>query len=335
MTVVYLILLYFVCIILGRRFDKKNITILLFLVPFMIFAVVTRPDTLPDITGYTQVIQYNLDNRWEPSFNLICKIGYIVGNPVTTVFLIYASISIIGRVYYLKKMSPYFWGSMIVYSSYYYIYNDMIQMRAAVATMLLLPIIIAAKERKIGPYILLVILATLFHFSAVVFIFIYFLNANNINKKTWIGAIVVSFVLVIAGIYLTPLINYIGWGPVHSLFVHYYEDSDIEEFVNIYSILHVGQVLCAIFLLFKVDRIKDVSPYFILALKIFVIGLCIKTIFSDLPIVANRSSELFTSIEIFLIPSAFLALCKKRELCYILTVLYSMIFFVYSLKTWF
>ena len=73
----------------------------------------------------------------------------------------------------------------------------------------------------------------------------------------------------------------------------------------------------------------------VVALKIFVIGLCIKTVFSDLPVVANRSSELFTSIEVFLIPTALYGFFKKQLLYVTINILYSLIFFTYSLITWF
>ena len=335
MTLYSLIFIYVFCVILGFNNQKKYSGVLFFLIPVMIAVVVTRPDTLPDINGYTQVIRYNLDNRWEPSFNLLRNIGHKTSNPVFVVFLLYAMISVVGRVYFLRKMSPYFWGSMIVYTGYYFIYNDMIQIRAAVATMLLLPIIITAIDGRRILFWALVVLSVCFHYSAAIFAFIYFIKPNKIKNKIWIGALFVSFALAISGIYLTPLIDYIGWAPVHSLFVHYYEDSDIEQYVNVFGLVHIGQVICALFMLIVVDRIKSVSPYLILSLKLFVIGLCIKTTFSDLPIVANRSSELFTSIEVFLIPAALYGYFKNKRLSYITTVLYSLIFFIYSLKTWF
>ena len=335
MTSVFLIIVYLICVLSGTDFRNRGTKILFILVPVMIILVVTRPDTLPDITGYKQVIQNDLEHRWEPSFYVINYIGHLFGNPVTIVFLIYALISVIGRVYFLKRISPYFWGSMIVYTSYYFIYNDMIQMRAAVATMLLLPIMKSVIERNIKLFFALVFLASLFHYSAAIFCIIYFIKPFEIKAKLWIGAIVLSFTLVSAGFYLTPLIDLIGFAPIHSLFIHYYVDSDIDEAVNVFSVLHVGQVICAMFMLIKINRISSVSPYFILALKLFVIGLCIKTTFSDLPVVANRSSELFTSIEIFLIPTAFYGYFKNKRFSYLLTVAYSLVFFVYSLKSWF
>lgn len=335
MTKYCLIFIYVLCVALGLNNRRKYNGVLYFLVPFMIAIVVTRPDTLPDIGGYTQVIQYNLDNRWEPSFNILRSIGHKTGNPVFVVFLLYAIISVIGRIYFLRKISPYFWGSMIVYTGYYFIYNDMIQIRAAVATMLLLPIILAAVDRKTIIFWALVVLSVCFHYSAAIFGIVYFIKPDRINKKLWIGAIFVCFAMAMSGFYLTPLLDYIGWGPVHSLFVHYYEDSDIEQSVNVFGLVHVGQVMCALFMLAVVDKIKNISPYLILALKLFVIGLCVKTIFSDLPVVANRSSELFTSVEVFLIPAALYAYFKNKRFSYITTVVYSLVFFIYSLHTWF
>lgn len=203
---------------------------------------------------------------------------------------------------------------MVVYIGYYFIYNDMIQIRAAVATMLLYPIMISARNRKFKRFTFLVFLSTLFHYSSIVYFVIYLLNADSIKKWQWIGVIFICYALAITGLYITPIIGYIGWEPVNSLFIHYYSDSIIEENVNIFNIVHLGQVFCALFMLFIVDKIKYVSPFLIVALKIFVIGLCIKTVFSDLPVVANRSSELFTSIEVFLIPTALYGFFKKQYL---------------------
>lgn len=88
-----------------------------------------------------------------------------------------------------------------------------------------------------------------------------------------VGVIFICYALAITGLYITPIIGYIGWEPVNSLFIHYYSDSIIEENVNIFNIVHLGQVFCALFMLFIVDKIKYVSPFLIVALKIFVIGL--------------------------------------------------------------
>lgn len=352
MTVFLLILVYVICVFfsfskisrttystVSGQLCKKKANIIeyihWFLLPLLIFIVVTRPDTLPDIIPYRETIQYYLNNRWEPSFNFIRYIGWKTSDPVGTVFLIYAILSVTGRVYYIKKISPFFWGSMVVYIGYYFIYNDMIQIRAAVATMLLYPIMISARNRKFKRFTFLVFLSTLFHYSSIVYFVIYLLNADSIKKWQWIGVIFICYALAITGLYITPIIGYIGWEPVNSLFIHYYSDSIIEENVNIFNIVHLGQVFCALFMLFIVDKIKYVSPFLIVALKIFVIGLCIKTVFSDLPVVANRSSELFTSIEVFLIPTALYGFFKKQLLYVTINILYSLILFTYSLITWF
>lgn len=303
--------------------------------PLLIFIVVTRPDSLPDINGYMEVIQYNLNNRWEPSFNMLRYIGRKTSSPVFVVFFIYAIISVTGRIYYLKKISPYFWGSMTVYIGYYFIYNDMIQIRAAVATMLLYPIMISSYEKKLKLFLLLVLISTLFHYSSLAYIFIYFLDGKSMKKWWWIGAIFICYALSVTGTYLTPLIGLISWGPVSSLFIHYYDDSVIDENVNIFSLLQIGLVFCALFMSLYINKLKNASPYFIFALKLYIIGICIKTAFSDLPVVANRSGELFTSIEVFLIPTAIYGFFKSKPIIFIINLIYSMIFFSYSLKTWF
>lgn len=142
MTVFLLILVYVICVFfsfskisrttystVSGQLCKKKANIIeyihWFLLPLLIFIVVTRPDTLPDIIPYRETIQYYLNNRWEPSFNFIRYIGWKTSDPVGTVFLIYAILSVTGRVYYIKKISPFFWGSMVVYIGYYFIYNDM------------------------------------------------------------------------------------------------------------------------------------------------------------------------------------------------------------------
>ena len=119
MTVFLLILVYVICVFfsfskisrttystVSGQLCKKKANIIeyihWFLLPLLIFIVVTRPDTLPDIIPYRETIQYYLNNRWEPSFNFIRYIGWKTSDPVGTVFLIYAILSVTGRVYYLS-----------------------------------------------------------------------------------------------------------------------------------------------------------------------------------------------------------------------------------------
>lgn len=342
MTVYFLFLFYFSFVFLSfaavnLRWNDyiKSKNVLLIIIPLMIYTVVTRPDTLPDINGYVDVIIYDADIRWEPTFFLFRYLGKLSNDPVAVVFLCYATISVVGRIYYLNKISPYLWTSMLVYSSYYFVYNDMIQIRAAVATMLLYPLFICAYNKNPKAFFPICLLAISFHYSAAIYFFIYFLNSHEINKKIWLSLLLFGFIFALSGFYLSPVINYITWGPIHSLFDHYYNNVEWDENVNVLSILHIGQVLCALFILANIDKTKYISPYLIISLKLFILGLFIKTAFSDLPIVANRSSELFTSVEIFLIPCFLYAYFRKKLVAVIATVMYSAIFFTYSIKTWF
>ena len=79
-------------------------------------------------------------------------------------------------------------------------------------------------------------------------------------------------------------------------------DSDI----NIFNTLHLLRCITCLFLLYNLNKIAIYSNISILWVKIYTISLVSLVVFSDVPVIAFRVSELLQVVEIVLIPTLVL-----------------------------
>ena len=99
-------------------------------------------------------------SRTFPSFQLL------------VLFMAILSISLKG-LFFINKLKYLGLGFLLYYTSYYFL-HDFVQIRAAIASGLLLWIIYFSAERRLFLFILLCVLAVSFHLSALIFIPFFF-----------------------------------------------------------------------------------------------------------------------------------------------------------------
>ena len=112
----------------------------------------------------------------EPSFKIISDILQSMSLGVTGLFFTYALISIPIHLTALWKLSKMPFLTLTLYISYYYMMHDMVQMRGAVASGLFLWAIYFYVEHKKLYTLLLILLGTFFHYSAIAGLLIFFLG---------------------------------------------------------------------------------------------------------------------------------------------------------------
>ena len=111
---------------------------------------------------------------------------YVIANFINNkqwFLVITAFISLIGPLFAIKRYSKNYYLSVFVYITFqFYVYNFYI-LRQVMALSIVLLSIKFIEERKFIKFLLLVILATLFHTSAILFIAVYFISKIKINNK--------------------------------------------------------------------------------------------------------------------------------------------------------
>lgn len=119
----------------------------------------------------------------EPGFWFLLSINHLLfGNNVTSFLLLYAFISVSLKVIIFKKLSTSPILTVILYVSTYFILHDMNQIRIGLACAIILWSLQDVIERNKIAFLTKILLAVLFHYSAVIALVLYLFNTKKINK---------------------------------------------------------------------------------------------------------------------------------------------------------
>lgn len=284
-------------------FRKTHISDYLFylLLISLILICTFRPKEMADYGSYVTSFSKLKTDRFEIAFNSITIFIHFFSKNPLWLFGVYSFISISLKLYAIKRMSPSFWLSVSIFLSYLFILQDMIQIRVAVASGLLLWAIKFSYERNLKAFILVFILSFTFHTSSLIILPIWFLNPQKISQKFYLFLIPISYIIAIAGYKFGYLAKYIDLNSVQYLWNIY--SSRIESNVNIFNILHLARCLICIFILLNIKKISAKYPLAIILIKVYTFAMVSLVLFSDIQVIAFRISQLFMIVEILLIPS--------------------------------
>ena len=235
-----------------------------------------------------------------------------------------AALNAIPLFYALKKQSKWPLFSVFLYIALYFYGNSLNTMRQYAAMSFLLLAIPFLKKGKNKYYLLLMLLATAIHMSAL-FVFIlvwsiYKANLNFDNKLRYSLIIAVSFII---GMFFTAKFKE-ALEPIANLFAssnyEYYLSGDtVNESRNLLS--NLGFNLIAIFMLYINKDANNI--YF----KLYILGVIMVNLLAGLGAFSGRVASYFSLMQIVAIPN-LLYLIKKSFQKY----LYIVIFIVYGLS---
>lgn len=329
----FIIILFFcfsaVMMFVSSPRQKRHKNIWLYVLVLSLVAAL-RPDTMPDYENYVSAVENSNSydsNRFEFTFNVI---KWIAHSDYLALFFIYALISVSIRICQIKKLSPVLWGSMLIYISYIFVLHDMIQIRAAVASALLLVIIPHIYNRNWKAFLFLTFIAISFHYSAIIFLLLWFINPRKYKPSIYILALLLSYCLALLGTTVTSLISYIPFEPIQLLYTSY--SSKVDDYVNIFNALQLGRCCLCVFLWYKASFVNARYKYYITLLKIYTLGLCALPLFSDIVALAVRVSQLLLSIEMILIPVGFIYMFRQKIFAKVSILLYAFVLLFFTLS---
>jgi len=282
---------------------------------------------MADYDAYEYGLKGYGGERMEPAFHIIRAIAKFLGSPVMLGFTFYALLSVTNRYVHIKKETPNLMASMLVYMSYIFVVQDMIAIRAAVASSILL---IAVNYRFNKDWLKLFItiaIACMFHYTAAIFLVLLVTSENKPRKIFYLAILLGSYVLNLVGITLTKYIGLIGIAAITNLLSMY----DYVAEANIFNLVQIGHILiCIVFWIFS-DRLVSLNPKSLIYLKLYTIALCFVPLLSDMLVIAYRLSEMLLSVEVILLPIGFYAIFKKTILKKGVILAYSLIIFYFTM----
>lgn len=242
----------------------------------------------------------------EYSFIVIRNISEFLFSDVRGVFLLYAILAIPLKCYVFTKLSTDYFLLLAVYISNFYVLHDLTQIRVGVAVACVITGFYFLINKKRWYCLLLILIATLFHYSAFIAL-IFFLFRNN-ELKVWHRYILaaIPFLTLSCGILNIDIISLL---PIEYLQerLEVYErlrDKGVagDEQLNLLNAAIVLKLMVFYFLLWKYDIVKEKCKYLTLLLKIFALSYFCLGIFSFMAVLASRVSEFYCFVEILMVP---------------------------------
>lgn len=230
---------------------------------------------------------YNvLTSIYEIGFDFLILFTKKLNLGFQTLLIIIASISILVKYYVIDKLSPWPSISFIIYFIYFFIYNDLSQIRHGLAIAIcFLAILYINKKTYIS--FLLILLASTFHTSALFFIPIVFIDKIPINKKTIL--IFLSIICCVSLINIYDLINILNNTFLHSSYISFKLNS--YGMTSTIPFLQFGFWFRIIFALYYAKNCIDIKDRNqVRIFKIFLLGILMYCLTSSIGILQARVS---------------------------------------------
>lgn len=329
-----MIFLYFI-IHSSKRSTKVNDNLFLLCAFCILFLLVAYRATNigNDTPSYIKIFKNCAIFKWQYlNFNTRYEIGYIIINILlgyvsskTRFFLVTTSFIFNYSIYkFVKKNSKNYLFSVIIYINLLFFYQSMTMMRQFLALSIILLSFDFVKEKKFLKYLIMVLIASSFHTTAILGIFIYpMYNMKYSNKKVFIFSIITLIAITL----LDKIFPY--FAAITNRGEFYNQTIGEVKLANI--ILFLIYLVFLIFSLMIVQKKEKEKNHFYLYTFVF------STLFYALSIntaVLARAGQYFAVFSIISLPNIIYQNIKKRRLIFEIIIstcliMYSSIIMIY------
>lgn len=274
-----------------------------------------------ELNGFSDIFNGSIDA--ESGYLFLTYLFKSLGLNYSTFILFFAFLSIGLLLTYLYKNVPFPSIVLLYYFTRFYLPRDMGQIRSSIASIILLYAIPYLKERNLKKFSAIVLLASLFHISSLVFILAYILVVlfNKVNIKKSIYFLLVA--LVIGSIANQPqLYSWILPGRYSAYFT-------ADNYTNGDWILNpvLWMQLAVYFGALFFTNIKKDEQYRI-HLILYLMSSFILISSGHLATIGGRLSAPFTTHEIFVVPYFLLNFTRNKLLNVMIFLGFSVVIFI-------
>jgi hypothetical protein len=268
-----------------------------------------------DVVNYYYMFDYSESLRDFPTQEIMAKLipislKFFGVYSFGLVLLIFAILSVGLKILAIKKYSYSPLVSVLYFFSWLFLIQDFTQIRAAVAVGILLFTVNDIYQRNVLKFIFKIFLACLFHYSSLLILPLYFVNRENLNKRTYLVSLSIFIILG-----LQKSVNIFTIIPMltsaSSKLNAYMVLQGMTE-LNVVNINSLINVLLVIILVLNYDRIKRYSKYSVIFVKQSYFSCLSYFALSAVPVLAFRVSELYAIANIITI-SYLLVIFKKQS----------------------
>lgn len=344
MIIVLLIVFLLLSFLSMFKIENKYIEIfvLLFCTLFLILIAGFRGEGFDrDYLNYKEMFLFLDKNSTyfvEPGFILIRNFTRIFLPTPVLLFLVFAILGVSIKAYSIIKLSDYVFLSFLIYFSNIFILHDLTQIRAGIASGLMLLSLIPLQAKKNYQFFIVALLAVFFHYTALVLLLIWFLSTEKINKKVWYLIIPISYILLYLSISPLDFYKLIPIDAIQAKVRTYIllQEANEDDKVNVISTLVILRIFIIIYILKNIDIIQSINKYSIILIKIYIISISVLIIMSKTTAIALRFNEFFLTIEIVALPLVLYTVQPRfRIIPRVLLIVFSaiLLFFHFRSKT--
>ncbi len=304
--IVTIFLISFLLVLFPTRLRKVNaVTSLFIVVVLALYAGLREGRKFNDYEMYVQAwnrLTY-AENQIEVSYIFIRNIlRYDLGFSSVSIFMFYAFLGVATKVIAIKKISNLFYLSILIYISHFFILHELTQIRAGVAAGFVLLAIVPLYGRNLKYFLLLMLIATLFHYSAVIILPLWYLRTHRRVQYLY---------------YLLPVgyvLYFIGFNFMQNIPIPYVQtklDAYRElsrkgvsgfDTINVFNAVFLVKVALFYLIMTLRERISVHNKYFFLLLRIEAFSLFALPALAVIPAIAYRVHEFLGIVEVVLFP---------------------------------
>lgn len=202
-----LIIIYLICCACIKNKERKQkVFFFVAFIQLFLFLGLRRIDVGVDLQNYipflNRVMNFNYEELFtvgfEPGYNVYCRILMEIFDNEQIFLIFTAGITLLGAGYFIYKNSKNYFFSIFIYVTFQFYIFLFSGLRQSIAISILLLSTKFIKERKLIKFIILVLLAGIFHKSAFIFLPAYFIAYKKITIKylaTVVGIGIILFIL--------------------------------------------------------------------------------------------------------------------------------------------
>lgn len=330
---------------IGIEVEKDNLKIIFFLIFFCVLFLISATRKIGidrDSPAYRGTVYSAIEDNFthvirgerEPTFYLIVYVANLLfSNPVRWTFVIYAFIALVLKFKAMYKYSANYVISMFVYISFFFFLHELTTMRAGVSAGLFLLGFDDIREKRFKNYLIKVLIATLFHYSSIIFLLFYFVNRKNISKYLTLVLIISLLIdtLKLNVYFLNSSFDFLPGFISVKLKIYasllkdgHYSSVSLQRLLFNYFFLMIILFCDIMPALRKDNNLKMINDIFKISVSLFFLTKC-------LPVLAARISELTSIYLVLLIPEIIKHFQRKEKMliCSILLFLLLVIMLMY------
>lgn len=321
---IFIFIYIFAIIVEQSKYEAKKVILIVGCIILTFFAgtrdIYFWPDTF---VYYKDFVEYNTDifnftssaapfGYSEKGFQFLGSIVKTFTSNATIYFSFVAGLSFFFLYKFLRQYCIYPVLGLAVYISRFLLGRNFVQIRSGLAYLIILLGIKYVTERDWKRYFLIVFIAFLFHRSALIAIPLYFMGMINVKKWHVVAGTALSF--IISGFFNDELQLLIS-DNAHDLNIYSYTVGlEVEKAKGLANPVIYFQTIILLFYTFAEDRLIPTTKHYYTFRNAYLFSTMILIAFCHYVGLSGRTSTLFATLEVVLIPSSIFLFQKKNRI---------------------